>query len=697
MARSTPIERYRNVGIMAHIDAGKTTTTERVLFYTGVSHKIGEVHDGAATMDWMEQEQERGITITSAATTCFWKGMDLQHPEHRINIIDTPGHVDFTIEVERSLRVLDGACAVFCAVGGVEPQSETVWRQADKYRVPRLAFVNKMDRVGANFLRVVEQVKQRLGSYAVPVQLPIGAEDQFKGVVDLVRMKAVYWDDESKGIRYDLKDIPADMLDECNEWRELMVEAAAEANEELMEKYLEGGELSTEEIKEGLRERTLRVEIVPMLCGSAFKNKGVQAMLDAMIDYLPSPTEVPPIRGMLENGETEASRPSKDDAPFAALAFKIATDPYVGTLTFFRVYSGVLRSGDSVHNPVKGKRERIGRILQMHANDRKEIKEVRAGDIAAAVGLKDVTTGDTLCAQDHVITLERMEFPDPVISVAVEPKSKRDQEKMGMALSKLAQEDPSFRVRTDEESGQTIISGMGELHLEIIVDRMKREFSVEANVGAPQVSYRETIRTKLEQEGKFVRQSGGRGQYGHVYLRLEPQEPGAGYEFVNEIVGGVVPKEYIPAVDKGIKEAMMSGVLAGFPMVDIKVALYDGSYHEVDSSEMAFKIAGSMCFKEAARKAKPVLLEPIMKVEVVTPEDFMGDVMGDLNSRRGMIQGMEDAPAGKIIRAEVPLAEMFGYATDLRSATQGRATYSMEFGKYNEVPASIAEAIAKRQ
>jgi elongation factor G len=697
VARSTPIERYRNVGIMAHIDAGKTTTTERVLFYTGVSHKIGEVHDGAATMDWMEQEQERGITITSAATTCFWKGMDLQHPEHRINIIDTPGHVDFTIEVERSLRVLDGACAVFCAVGGVEPQSETVWRQADKYRVPRLAFVNKMDRVGANFLRVVEQVKQRLGSYAVPVQLPIGAEDQFKGVVDLVRMKAVYWDDESKGIRYDLADIPADMLDECNEWRELMVEAAAEANEELMEKYLEGGELSTEEIKAGLRERTLRVEIVPMLCGSAFKNKGVQAMLDAVIDYLPSPTEVPPIRGMLENGETEESRPSKDDAPFAALAFKIATDPYVGTLTFFRVYSGVLRSGDSVHNPVKGKRERIGRILQMHANDRKEIKEVRAGDIAAAVGLKDVTTGDTLCAQDHVITLERMEFPDPVISVAVEPRSKRDQEKMGMALSKLAQEDPSFRVRTDEESGQTIISGMGELHLEIIVDRMKREFSVEANVGAPQVSYRETIRTKLEQEGKFVRQSGGRGQYGHVYLRLEPQEPGAGYEFVNEIVGGVVPKEYIPAVDKGIKEAMMSGVLAGFPMVDIKVALFDGSYHEVDSSEMAFKIAGSMCFKEAARKAKPVLLEPIMKVEVVTPEDFMGDVMGDLNSRRGMIQGMEDAPAGKIIRAEVPLAEMFGYATDLRSATQGRATYSMEFGKYNEVPASIAEAIAKRQ
>jgi elongation factor G len=697
VARSTPIERYRNVGIMAHIDAGKTTTTERVLFYTGVSHKIGEVHDGAATMDWMEQEQERGITITSAATTCFWKGMDMQYPEHRINIIDTPGHVDFTIEVERSLRVLDGACAVFCAVGGVEPQSETVWRQADKYGVPRLAFVNKMDRVGADFLRVVEQVKLRLGSYAVPVQLPIGAEDQFKGVVDLVRMKAIYWDEESRGTKYDLKDIPADMVDQCNEWREVMVEAAAEANEELMEKYLEGGEFSAEEIKAGIRARTLRVEIVPMLCGSAFKNKGVQAMLDAMVDYLPSPTEVPPIRGVLEDGETEESRPSKDDAPFSALAFKIATDPYVGTLTFFRVYSGVLNSGDSVFNSGKGKRERIGRILQMHANDRKEIKEVRAGDIAAAVGLKDVTTGDTLCAQDKIITLERMEFPDPVISVAVEPKTKGDQEKMGMALSKLAQEDPSFRVRTDEESGQTIISGMGELHLEIIVDRMKREFGVEANVGAPQVSYRETIRAKVEQEGKFVRQSGGRGQYGHVYLRLEPQEPGTGYEFANEIVGGVVPKEYIPAVDKGIREAMTSGVLAGFPMVDIKVALYDGSYHEVDSSEMAFKIAGSMCFKEAARKARPVLLEPIMKVEVVTPEDFMGDVMGDLNSRRGMIQGMEDAPAGKIIRAEVPLAEMFGYATDLRSATQGRATYSMEFGKYNEVPASIAEAIAKRQ
>jgi elongation factor G len=645
----------------------------------------------------MEQEQERGITITSAATTCFWKGMDMQHPEYRINIIDTPGHVDFTIEVERSLRVLDGACAVFCAVGGVEPQSETVWRQADKYGVPRIAFVNKMDRVGANFLRVVGQVRDRLGSYAVPIQIPIGAEDGFKGVVDLVRMKAVIWDEESRGMKYELQDIPEDMQDLCAEWREVMIEAAAEADEEVMEKYLEGETLTDKEIKAGLRARTLRNEIVPMLCGSAFKNKGVQAMLDAVIDYLPSPTEVPAIRGVLDDAaETEAERPSSDDAPFAALAFKIATDPYVGTLTFFRVYSGVLNSGDSVFNPVKGKRERIGRILQMHANDRKELKEVRAGEIAAAVGLKDVTTGDTLCDIDNVITLERMEFPEPVISVAVEPKSKGDQEKMGIALSKLAQEDPSFRVRTDEESGQTIISGMGELHLEIIVDRMKREFNVVANVGAPQVSYRETIRVKIEQEGKFVRQSGGRGQYGHVYLRLEPQEPGTGYEFVNQIVGGVVPKEYIPAVDKGVQEAMTSGVLAGFPVVDVKVTLYDGSYHEVDSSEMAFKIAGSMCFKEGCRKAKPVLLEPIMKVEVVTPEEYMGDVMGDLNSRRGMVQGMEDAPAGKIIRAEVPLAQMFGYATSLRSATQGRATYSMEFGKYNEVPASIAEAVAKK-
>ncbi|WP_295885706.1 elongation factor G [uncultured Thiohalocapsa sp.] len=698
MARSTPIDRYRNLGIMAHIDAGKTTTTERILFYTGLSHKIGEVHDGAATMDWMEQEQERGITITSAATTCFWKGMDQQYPEHRINIIDTPGHVDFTIEVERSLRVLDGACAVFCAVGGVEPQSETVWRQADKYRVPRLAFVNKMDRMGANFLRVVQQVKDRLGGQAVPIQLPIGAEDDFAGVVDLVRMRAIYWDDASKGMTYDARDIPADMVELCSEWRENMVEAAAEADEEMMERYLEDGELSEADIKKGLRMRTLANEIVPMLCGSAFKNKGVQAMLDAVIDYMPAPRDVPAIQGVLDDAaETVEERPSTDDAPFAALAFKIATDPYVGTLTFFRVYSGVLNSGDTVLNPVKSKKERVGRILQMHSNDRKEIKEVRAGDIAAAVGLKDVTTGDTLCALDKPITLERMEFPEPVISVAVEPKTKGDQEKMGVALSKLAQEDPSFRVRSDEESGQTIISGMGELHLEIIVDRLKREFNVEANVGAPQVSYRETIRAQVEQETKFARQSGGRGQYGHVYIRLEPQESGAGYEFVNAIVGGVIPKEYIPAVDKGIQEAMGSGVSFGFPMVDVKVTLYDGSYHEVDSSEMAFKIAGSMALKEGSAKAKPVLLEPIMKVEVVTPEENMGDVMGDLNSRRGMIQGMEDAPSGKVIRAEVPLASMFGYATDLRSATQGRATYSMEFAKYTEVPASIAEAVTKKQ
>lgn len=683
---------------MAHIDAGKTTTTERILFYTGLSHKIGEVHDGAATMDWMEQEQERGITITSAATTCFWQGMDKQFPEHRINIIDTPGHVDFTIEVERSLRVLDGACAVFCAVGGVEPQSETVWRQADKYGVPRLAFVNKMDRVGANFLRVVGQVKERLGGAAVPIQLPIGSEENFAGVVDLLRMKAIYWDEESKGMTFELRDIPEDMLELCVEWREKLVEAAADATEELMERYLEGGELSNDDIKKGLRLRTLKSEIVPILCGSAFKNKGVQAVLDAIIEYMPAPPDVPAIQGILDDGkDTVEARPSKDDAPFAALAFKIATDPYVGTLTFFRVYSGVLNSGDTVLNPVKRRKERVGRILQMHSNDRKEIKEVRAGDIAAAVGLKDVTTGDTLCAHDKPITLERMEFPEPVISVAVEPKSKSDQEKMGVALSKLAQEDPSFRVRSDEESGQTIISGMGELHLEIIVDRMKREFAVEANVGAPQVSYRETIRNAVEQETKFARQSGGRGQYGHVYLRIEPQQPGTGYEFVNAIVGGAIPKEYIPAVDKGIQEAMTNGILAGFPMVDIKATLYDGSYHEVDSSEMAFKIAGSMALKDGAGKAKPVLLEPIMKVEVVTPEENMGDVMGDLNSRRGMIQGMEDAPSGKIIRAEVPLASMFGYATDLRSATQGRATYSMEFAKYNEVPASIADAVAKRQ
>ncbi|MFZ0790125.1 MAG: elongation factor G [Chromatiaceae bacterium] len=698
MARSTPIERYRNLGIMAHIDAGKTTTTERILFYTGVSHKIGEVHDGAATMDWMEQEQERGITITSAATTCFWKGMDMARPEHRINIIDTPGHVDFTIEVERSLRVLDGACALFCAVGGVEPQSETVWRQANKYGVPRLGFVNKMDRMGADFLRVVKQLKDRLGATPVPLQLPIGAEEHFRGVVDLVKMKAILWDEASKGMTFDYAEIPADMVAECEEWREKLIEAAAEGSEESMEKYLEGETLSEAEIKAGIRARTLKSEITPVLCGSAFKNKGVQAMLDAVLDYMPSPLDVPAIRGILDDkDETEAERPASDDAPFAALAFKIATDPFVGTLTFFRVYSGVLNSGDSVYNPVKSRKERIGRILQMHANDRQEIKEVHAGDIAAAVGLKDVTTGETLCDLHQIITLERMEFPEPVISVAVEPKTKSDQEKMGIALQKLAQEDPSFRVRTDEESGQTIISGMGELHLEIIVDRMRREFKVEANVGAPQVSYRETIRNAVQQETKFARQSGGRGQYGHVYIKLEPQEAGKGYEFVNAIVGGVVPKEYIPAVDKGIQEAMRNGVMAGFPVVDVKATLYDGSYHEVDSSEMAFKIAGSMAFKEACHKGKPVLLEPIMKVEVVTPEVNMGDVMGDLNSRRGMIHGMEDSPSGKIIRAEVPLAQMFGYATDLRSATQGRATYSMEFSKYSEVPASIAEAVSKKQ
>ncbi len=681
---------------MAHIDAGKTTTTERILFYTGVSHKLGEVHDGAATMDWMEQEQERGITITSAATTCFWSGMDRQYPEHRINIIDTPGHVDFTIEVERSLRVLDGACAVFCAVGGVEPQSETVWRQADKYGVPRLCFVNKMDRMGADFLRVVGQIRDRLGATAVPIQLPIGAEEGFKGVVDLVQMKAIYWDEESKGMKFALADVPEDIRAQCLEWREILVEAAAESSEALQEKYIDGGELTDVEIRVGLRARTLKNEVVPVLCGSAFKNKGVQAMLDAIVEYMPAPVDVPPIRGLLEDGKTEEERPARDDAPFAALAFKIATDPFVGTLTFFRVYSGVLNSGDTLFNPVKGKRERIGRLLQMHANDRKEIKEVLAGDIAAAVGLKDVTTGETLCAQDRPITLERMEFPEPVISVAVEPKTKADQDKMGAALGKLAQEDPSFRVHTDTESGQTIISGMGELHLEIIVDRMRREFGVDANVGAPQVSYRETIRAKVEQEGKFVRQSGGRGQYGHVYLRIEPREAGAGYQFVNEVVGGTVPKEYIPAVDKGVREAMANGVIAGFPVVDVRVALYDGSYHDVDSSEMAFKIAGSMGFREGIARARPILLEPVMKVEVVTPEAFMGDVMGDLNSRRGMIHGMEDAPSGKIVRAEVPLAQMFGYSTDLRSATQGRATYSMEFGRYAEVPASIADAIAKR-
>jgi elongation factor G len=695
VARTTPIERYRNIGIMAHIDAGKTTTTERVLFYTGVSHKIGEVHDGAAVMDWMEQEQERGITITSAATTCFWSGMDKQFDEHRINIIDTPGHVDFTIEVERSLRVLDGAVTVLCSVGGVEPQTETVWRQGNKYNVPRMIFVNKMDRAGADFLRVVEQVKDRLGANAVPVQLPIGAEEKFEGIVDLIRMKAIYWEESNMGTSFELREIPEDMRAECQAWREKMVEAAAEANDELMDKFFGDSDLSEEEIRQGLRTRTLSGDVVVTLCGSAFKNKGVQAMLDAVIDFMPSPIDVPAIKGILDD-ESEAERPPGDDEPFAALAFKIATDPFVGNLTFFRVYSGVLNSGDTIFNPVKSKRERIGRILQMHSNDRKEIKEVRAGDIAAAVGLKDVTTGDTLCDPKQVITLERMEFPEPVIAVAVEPRTKVDQEKMGVALQKLAKEDPSFRVATDEESGQTIISGMGELHLDIIVDRMKREFSVEANVGKPQVAYRETIRSTVEQEGKFVRQSGGRGQYGHVYLRLEPQEPGSGYEFVNAIVGGVVPREYIGAVDKGARDQMENGVVAGYPVVDVKVTLYDGSYHDVDSSEMAFKIAGSMAVKDGALKAKPVLLEPIMKVEVVTPEDYMGDVMGDLNRRRGLPQGMEDSPSGKVIRAEVPLAEMFGYATDLRSMSQGRAVYSMEFEKYNEVPQNVADTVLKK-
>ena len=695
MARKTPLERYRNIGIMAHIDAGKTTTSERVLFYTGISHKIGEVHDGAAVMDWMEQEQERGITITSAATTCFWKGMDQSFDEHRINIIDTPGHVDFTIEVERSLKVLDGACAVFCAVGGVEPQSETVWRQANKYSVPRIAFVNKMDRSGADFLRVVDQIKTRLGSNAVPIQLAIGAEDTFEGVIDLIKMKAIYWNDKDMGTTFEEKDIPENMISDCNKYREELLEAAAEANEDLMNKYLDSGDLNEDDICNGIRIRTLANEIVPALCGSAFKNKGVQAMLDAVIKFLPSPLDVPAITGLNEQ-EEEEQRIASDDESFSALAFKIATDPYVGTLTFFRVYSGVLESGSSVMNPVKGKKERVGRILQMHSNSRDEIKEVRAGDIAAAVGLKDVTTGDTLCDQSKIVTLEKMEFPEPVISVAVEPKTKSDQEKMGLALQKLAQEDPSFRVKSDEESGQTIISGMGELHLEILVDRMKREFNVEANVGAPQVAYRECIRSAVEQESKFVRQSGGRGQYGHVYLRLEPQEPGKGYEFINEIVGGAIPREYIPAVDKGIQEQMGNGVIAGYPVEDVKVTLYDGSFHDVDSSEMAFKIAGSMGFKEGAQKANPALLEPVMKVEVVTPEEYMGDVVGDLNRRRGIIGQMEDGPAGKIIRGEIPLKEMFGYATDLRSATQGRATYSMEFAKYVEAPGNIAEEIISK-
>ena len=682
---------------MAHIDAGKTTTSERILFYTGISHKIGEVHDGAAVMDWMEQEQERGITITSAATTCFWSGMGNQFDQHRINIIDTPGHVDFTIEVERSLRVLDGTCAVFCAVGGVEPQSETVWRQANKYHVPRMAFVNKMDRAGADFLRVVGQIRERLGSYAVPIQLAIGAEENFKGVVDLVKMKAIYWNEVDLGTTFDEQEIPDEMQAECQKWRDKMIEAAAESSEEIMEKYLEEGTLSEVDIRTGLRLRTLANEIVPVLCGSAFKNKGVQAMLDAIIEYMPSPIDVPAIQGTLhDKAETVSARKPSDDEPFAALAFKIATDPYVGTLTFFRVYSGVLNSGDTVYNSVKDKKERVGRILQMHSNSREEIKTVRAGDIAAAVGLKDVTTGETLCDTKNIITLERMEFPEPVISVAVEPRTKSDQEKMGAALQKLAQEDPSFRVQTDEESGQTIISGMGELHLDIIVDRMRREFSVEANVGAPQVSYRETIRARVEHESKFVRQSGGRGQYGHVYLRIEPQKPGAGFEFANEIVGGAVPREYIPAVEKGVKEAMCNGVIAGYPVVDVKVTLYDGSYHDVDSSEMAFKIAGSMGFRDGAKQADPVLLEPIMKVEAVTPEGHMGDVVGDLNRRRGIVSGMEDSPAGKVIRSEVPLAEMFGYATDLRSATQGRATYSMEFEKYKEVPGNLADGIIKK-
>ena len=697
MARKTQIERYRNLGIMAHIDAGKTTTTERILFYTGVSHKIGEVHDGAATMDWMEQEQERGITITSAATTCFWSGMEKQFDEHRINIIDTPGHVDFTIEVERSLRVLDGACAVFCAVGGVEPQSETVWRQANKYVVPRMVFVNKMDRTGADFLRVIEQIKTRLGATPVALQLNIGAEEGFVGVVDLLRMQAIYWSEEDRGTSFTREAIPAELQEKASELREQMVEAAAEATEELMDKYLEEGELDEADIKAGLRLRTLANEIVPCLCGSAFKNKGVQAMLDAVVDYMPSPVDVPPIEGVLDDKDESAGyRRASDDEPFAALAFKIATDPFVGALTFFRVYSGVIKSGDAVMNPVKGKRERIGRLLQMHANAREEIKEVCAGDIAAAVGLKDVTTGETLCDMNNVITLERMEFPEPVISVAVEPRTQADQDKMGVALSKLAQEDPSFRVHTDEESGQTIISGMGELHLEIIVDRMLREFKVGCNVGSPQVAYREGIHNSVEVEGKFIRQSGGRGQYGHVWLRLEPQEQGLGYEFVNEIAGGVVPKEFIPAIDKGVEEQMRNGVLAGYPIEDVKVTLFDGSYHDVDSNEMAFKIASSMGFRDGALKANPYLLEPVMKVEVVTPEDYMGDVMGDLSRRRGIVQGMEDSVSGKIIRAEVPLREMFGYSTDLRSATQGRATYSMEFAKYAEAPKSVVDAVVNR-
>jgi elongation factor G len=696
VARKTPIERYRNIGISAHIDAGKTTTTERILFYTGVSHKMGEVHDGATVMDWMEQERERGITITSAATTCFWKGMDKNFPEHRINIIDTPGHVDFTIEVERSMRVLDGACMVYCAVGGVQPQSETVWRQANKYKVPRLAFVNKMDRQGANFFKVYDQMKARLKANPVPIQIPIGAEEKFNGVIDLVRMKAIYWDDASQGMKYDMREIPEDLLPLAKEWHDKMVESAAEANETLLNKYLEDGELSVEDIKAGLRLRTIASEIVPMLCGSAFKNKGVQAMLDAVIEYMPAPTDIPPVKGELENG-TMGERRAADDEPFAGLAFKIMTDPYVGQLIFFRVYSGVVKSGDTIYNPIKGRKERIGRLLQMHANQREELKEVRAGDIAAAVGLKEATTGDTLCDPEHEIMLEKMVFPEPVIHVAVEPKTKADQEKMGIALNRLAQEDPSFRVRTDDESGQTIISGMGELHLEILVDRMKREFGVDANVGAPQVAYREAIRKLVQVEGKFIKQSGGRGQYGHVWLKMEPHTQGKGFEFVDAIKGGTVPREFIPAVEKGVRETLPNGVLAGYPVVDVKVTLFDGSSHDVDSNENAFKMAASMAFKDGMRQASPVLLEPMMAVEVETPEDFMGNVVGDLSSRRGMIQGMDDLPTGKVIKAEVPLAEMFGYSTTLRSLSQGRATYTMEFKHYTEAPKNVAEAVINKK
>ena len=697
MARKTPIERYRNIGISAHIDAGKTTTTERILFYTGVSHKMGEVHDGATVMDWMEQERERGITITSAATTCFWKGMDDSYPEHRINIIDTPGHVDFTIEVERSMRVLDGACMVYDSVGGVQPQSETVWRQAVKYGVPRLAFINKMDRVGADFLKVYRQMKERLRANPVPIQIPIGAEENFQGVVDLVKMKAIYWDDSSQGMKFEYRDIPAELADLAKEWHDKMVEAAAEADDDLTHKYLEGHDLSAEDVKKGLRKRTLANQIVPMLCGSAFKNKGVQAMLDAVIDYLPAPTDIPPVKGELESGK-EGERKASDDEPFAGLAFKIMTDPYVGQLIFFRVYSGVVQSGDSIYNPVKHKKERIGRLLQMHANQREEIKEVRAGDIAAAVGLREATTGDTICDPDHTIVLERMIFPEPVISQAVEPKTKADQEKMGIALNRLAQEDPSFRVHTDEESGQTIISGMGELHLEILVDRMKREFSVEASVGKPQVAYRETIRKAVaEVEGKFIKQSGGRGQYGHVVLKVEPQEPGKGFEFVDAIKGGAVPREFIPAVEKGLRETLPAGVLAGYPVVDVKVTLFYGSYHEVDSNENAFKMAASMGFKEGMRRANPVLLEPIMAVEVETPEQFMGNVIGDLMSRRGVLQGQEDVAGTMVIKAQVPLAEMFGYSTTMRSLSQGRATYTMEFKHYAEAPKNVADSIINQK